>query len=170
MLARNLVLLLLMLILSSSSPSLSTKQQIREMYAKSYACKQTTQQLLQLLANQEQNAFTIGYTGAAKMMMAKHAFNPFTKISNFNTGKRLLNTAIKKEKGNTELIFLRYANQVSAPSFLGYDDNIEDDKQQLFRDLASRQVDEHLAKTVIAFLQQQKLTPTEKQQLTNLSQ
>ncbi|WP_113636189.1 hypothetical protein [Nubsella zeaxanthinifaciens] len=170
MLAKNLVLLLLLFTLSASSPSASTKQQIREMYAKSYSCKQTTQQLLKLLAVQEQNAFTLGYTGAAKMMMAKHAFNPFTKISNFNAGKKLLNVAIGKDKANTELIFLRYANQVSAPSFLGYDDHIEADKQLLLRSLASKQLDEQLAKTVISFLQQQKLTTTEKQQLTNLTQ
>lgn len=138
------------------------------MYAKSYQCRQTTQELLKLLASQEQNPFTLGYTGAAKMMLAKHAFNPLTKISSFNSGKKLLNLAINKDKTNAELIFLRYANQVSAPSFLGYNDDIEADKQQLLKSLASRQIDEQLAKTVISFMQQQKLTASEKQQLVNL--
>lgn len=139
------------------------------MYAKSVESKQTAQNLLSILEKQEQDAFVLGYRGATKMVMAKHVFNPFTKLSYFNAGKKMLNTAISKDHTNVELIFLRYATQVSAPSILGYNNHIETDKKQILKGLSNGQIDDQLAKTIISFMKQQKLTPQEVQQLTNIA-
>lgn len=139
------------------------------MYAKSIESKQTAQSLLSILEKQEQNAFILGYKGATKMVMAKHVFNPFTKLNYFNTGKKLLNTAISKDSENVELIFLRYATQVSAPSVLGYNKHIEGDKKLILRKLSNDQIEDQLAKTIISFMKQQKLTPDERQQLTDIA-
>jgi len=139
------------------------------MYAKSVESKQTAQNLLSILEKQEQNAFVLGYKGATKMVMAKHVFNPFTKLSYFNAGKKMLNTAISKDSENVELVFLRYATQVSAPSILGYNSHVESDKKLILKSLNSDQIDEQLVKTIVSFMKQQKLTPEEKQQLTNIA-
>ncbi|MDQ8003241.1 MAG: hypothetical protein REI64_00500 [Pedobacter sp.] len=139
------------------------------MYAKSVESKQTAQNLLATLEKQEQSAFVIGYKGATKMIMAKHVFNPITKLNYFNTGKKMLNKAIEKENNNVELVFLRYATQVSAPSILGYNSNIEADKKQILSGLNSDKLDEQLAKTIISFMKKQELTLEEKQQLTGLA-
>jgi len=147
----------------------TSKQNIRSMYAKSVESKQTAQNLLSILEKQEQDAFVLGYRGATKMVMAKHVFNPFTKLSYFNAGKKMLNTAISKDHTNVELIFLRYATQVSAPSILGYNNHIETDKKQILKGLSNGQIDDQLAKTIISFMKQQKLTPQEVQQLTNIA-
>lgn len=147
----------------------TSKQNIRAMYAKSVDSKQTAQNLISMLEKQEQSAFVIGYAGATKMIMAKHAFNPITKLSYFNTGKKLLNKAIAKDNNNVELLFLRYATQVSAPSILGYNSNINTDKRQILEGLSSDKLDEQLAKTIISFMKKQELTPEEKQQLTGLA-
>ena len=142
----------------------ASKQSIREMFAKSVNNKQTAQNLLQLLAKQDQSAFVIGYTGATKMLMAKHVINPFTKFSNFNAGKRLLNAAIVKDKTDVELVFLRYATQVSAPAILGYNNHIETDKKYIFQYLNKKEdIDEKLTKTIVSFMKQQELTTTERQ-------
>lgn len=139
------------------------------MYAKSVESKQTAQNLLSVLEKQEQNAFVIGYAGATKMVMAKHVFNPFTKLNYFNAGKKMLNKAISKDNNNIELVFLRYATQVSAPSILGYNDHIDTDKKQILNGLNSQKIDEQLANTIISFMKQQELTPEEKQQLTGMA-
>lgn len=140
------------------------------MYAKSVESKQTAQNLLSILEKQEQSTFVLGYKGATKMVMAKHVFNPFTKLSYFNAGKKMLNTAISKDNENVELVFLRYATQVSAPSILGYNHHIESDKKLILQSLNNSQIDEQLAKTIVSFMKQQKLTPEEKQQLTSITQ
>ncbi len=140
------------------------------MYAKSVESKQTAQNLLSILEKQEQSAFVLGYKGATKMVMAKHVFNPFTKLSYFNAGKKMLNTAISKDNENVELVFLRYATQVSAPSILGYNHHIESDKKLILKRLNNNQIDEQLTKTIVSFMKQQKLTPEEKQQLTSVTQ
>lgn len=147
----------------------TSKQNIRTMYAKSVDSKQTAQNLLTVLEKQEQSAFVIGYAGATKMIMAKHVFNPFTKLNYFNTGKKMLNRAIAKDNDNIELVFLRYATQVSAPSILGYNNHIETDKKQILAGLNNDKVDEQLAKTIISFMKEQDLTFEEKQQLTGLA-
>ena len=147
----------------------TSKQNIRTMYAKSVDCKQTAQKLISMLEKQEQSAFVIGYAGATKMIMAKHAFNPVSKLNYFNTGKKLLNKAISKDNNNVELLFLRYATQVSAPAILGYNNHIEADKKQVLKGLSNDKLDEQLATTIISFMKQQKLTPKEKQQLTDLA-
>lgn len=147
----------------------TSKQNIRNMYAKSVESKQTAQNLLAVLEKQEQSAFVIGYAGATKMIMAKHVFNPITKLNYFNTGKKMLNKAILKDNNNVELVFLRYATQVSAPSILGYNSYIEADKKQILKGLSSHQIDEQLARTIISFMKQQDLTPEEEQQLIGLT-
>lgn len=145
------------------------KQNIRIMYARAVESKQTAQSLLSMLEQQEQNAYVIGYTGATKMIMAKHVFNPISKLNYFNAGKKMLNTAISKDNNNVELVFLRYATQVSAPPILGYNNHIETDKKQILKGLNTDEIDETLAKTIILFMEQQQLTPNEKQQLIRLS-
>lgn len=139
------------------------------MYAKSVESKQTALNLLSVLEKQEQSAFVIGYAGATKMIMAKHVFNPITKLNYFNAGKKMLNKAIAKDNNNVELVFLRYATQVSAPSILGYTSNINTDKKKILLGLNNGKVDEQLAKTIISFMKQQELTPEEKQQITGLA-
>ena len=68
---------------------------------------------------------------AATMIMAKHAFNPFSKLSHFNKGKNMLQQAIAADRQNVELRLLRYSIQKSAPSFLGYRDEMAADKNFL---------------------------------------
>lgn len=61
--------------------------------------------------------------------MAKNGGNPISKYSHFNKGKKLLSEAIKKEPKNLEIRFMRYICQEKTPGFLGYKDNLEEDKK-----------------------------------------
>ncbi|MGN0003545.1 MAG: hypothetical protein ACI35V_08925 [Sphingobacterium composti] len=76
-----------------------------------------------------------GYEAAFHMFMAKHTNNPIKKMSYFKDGKKLLESQIKTEPHNTELRFIRLCIQYYIPDFLGYKNNIEEDKEFLVANL-----------------------------------
>lgn len=96
----------------------------KAIYSKSVAesLKQTLQQKNNL------TALELGYLGATKMLLAKHYFNPFNKLEIFNEGRTDLDNALKNDKNNAELVFLRYSCAKNAPHFLNYYQNIATDK------------------------------------------
>jgi hypothetical protein len=70
----------------------------------------------------------MAYNGAAHILMAKYVFNPISKLSHFNKGKKTLNDAVAADRENIEIRFLRFSIQSEAPAFLGYKDHLEEDK------------------------------------------
>ena len=69
------------------------------------------------------------------MMMANYVFNPFSKLSYFNKGKKMLHRAIMADAQNIELRFIRFGVQTNVPSFLGYNNYVEKDKAYLKQSL-----------------------------------
>lgn len=76
------------------------------------------------------------YYGASAAAAPECVTNPATKISWFRKGKSLLDEAVKADPSNFEIRFLRFATQDKAPGFLGYNDNIKDDKDFIISNLA----------------------------------
>src|SRR5690606_36620238 len=72
-----------------------------------------------------------GYKGANLMISAKYVFNPFRQLSRCNNGKRMLDIALSGGGSDVELRFLRFAIQKNSPSFLGYNQYLEKDRQFL---------------------------------------
>lgn len=105
-------------------------KEVRILYEKSYSDESACNKLIKILSpyNENNNPLYAGYRASAIMMMAKHVFNPFSKMSYFKKGKRILESAIKADEENVELRFLRFNAQTHMPSFLGYDKSIEADK------------------------------------------
>lgn len=75
-----------------------------------------------------------GFLGIGTMMMAKHTFSPFRKISYFNEGKKTLEKAIKSEPKNLELRLLRLITQEKIPAILNYNSKIKEDKSFLMEE------------------------------------
>ena len=71
-----------------------------------------------------------GYIGTIYIAKARHV-PIFKKMRNFNKGTDLLETAIKEAPSDVELRFLRLTIQVNLPGFLGYNKNIDTDKNFL---------------------------------------
>jgi hypothetical protein len=69
-----------------------------------------------------------GYIGGVNIAQSKHAPLP-EKSEYLKTGTALLDNAIKENPNSLELIFLRLTIQINLPSFLGYHDNLEEDKK-----------------------------------------
>lgn len=107
--------------------------EIRSLYEKAPTEESACNKLIEILSpyNEKNNPLYAGYKASAIMMMAKHVFNPFSKMSYFKKGKRILENAIKADEKNIELRFLRYNAQTHTPSFLGYNGDIKKDKEFL---------------------------------------
>lgn len=77
--------------------------------------------------SKEENLKKKAYLGAGLVLKAKHNNSPFSKLSFFKKGKRILNDAINKNSNFVEFRWLRYCLQKNAPKFLNYNNNIFED-------------------------------------------
>ena len=73
------------------------------------------------------------FLAVGKFFMAKHAFNPLKKMSYFNEGKKILESAVKTEPDNLEVRLMRLITQENVPKILGYYQNISEDRTFLTR-------------------------------------
>lgn len=139
---------------------------VRILFQKAVSDEKACKQLTHLLAPyDERNPLLLGYKGSGTMMMAKHVFNPFSKLSYFKKGKQMLESAIATDETNFELRFLRFTAQTNMPSFLGYNNDIEKDKEFILN-YYSHIKDAELKEFVLPSLKKSKyLTTTEKEQL-----
>lgn len=102
---------------------------LRNQFDKAIHSKSIAESLKQTLQQKNNlTALELGYLGATKMLLAKHYFNPFNKLEIFNEGRTDLDNALKNDKNNAELVFLRYSCAKNAPHFLNYYQNIATDK------------------------------------------
>ena len=163
---RNIIALLLLLYNTSCFADSPTLSEVRALYEKAATEEASCEKLIDLLASCGENEYLLcGYKAGATMMMANYVNNPFSKLSYFNKGKEVLEKAIAADDKNTELRFLRFGVQSNAPSFLGYNDQLENDKKILLDALSSLK-DMDLKKNIVNFLKKSdQLTELEKQQL-----
>lgn len=99
------------------------------------------------------------YNGAASAAAPECITNPATKISWFRKGRTLLDEAVLSDPSNFEIRFLRFATQDKAPGFLGYNDNLKEDKIYLINNLSkgrSLVKDDNVFRMMTGFLQQSK--------------
>ena len=68
------------------------------------------------------------YTGASTASLAEFAFNPAKKLTLFNSGKNMIEEAVSLDPKNAEIRLLRMVIQLESPSFLNYNNKIEEDK------------------------------------------
>ena len=78
--------------------------------------------------HKDENPTAQGYFALATMIQAKRFGNPFTKLSYFNQGKKLLEEVIEEHPDNAELRFLRFAVQTKVPAILLYYGDLEADQ------------------------------------------
>lgn len=142
---------------------------IRSRFSQAVENRAKAEELLAMLKASPKTPFNTGYLGAVYMVMAKHAFNPVMKISYFRTGKNYLDNSIRQSPGDEELRFLRYAIQVSAPSFLGYQAHKTADRALLMRSLRAGEIrDKPLKATIVKFLMTGNCTAEEKKFLNRI--
>jgi len=107
-------------------------------------------------ANEASQTVVMAYTGMYHMLAAREHFNPISKWNSFRKGKNLLDNAIEKDSANPEIRLLRLSAQLSVPSFLGYNNNIEADKRVILNTL-ERVTDKDLKQRLERFITEQGL-------------
>lgn len=75
-----------------------------------------------------------GFLAVGHFFMAKHSFNPLKKMSYFNEGKKIMESALREDPQNLEVRLMRLITQENAPRILGYNRNIRDDRAYLTRE------------------------------------
>lgn len=108
-------------------------EHIRTNYAKAVFSKKLCKAMIEELSTKTGNPVYLAYLGALKVVWARHIINPIAKFSTFNKGKKDIELAIKEAHNNVEIRFIRLSVQKNCPSFLGYNNHIEQD-QQFIRD------------------------------------
>lgn len=145
--------------------------EVRDLFARASPHKESCEKLLVLLEpyNEHNNPTFMGYKAVGTMLMAKHTFNPFKKMSYFKKGRQMLDKAVNADPDNIELRFLRFAAQTEAPGFLGYRGEVEEDKKFLIAALPYTS-DPRIVTEVKKFMKQSKfLTAREKEQINNVT-
>jgi hypothetical protein len=164
---KNILLFFILSIHTFQVKATPTLQEVRSLYQKTEASESACKELLKILEpyDEKNSPLFLGYKASANMMMAKHVSNPFTKLSYFKKGKKMMEKAINADKGNVELRSLRFAAQANIPSFLNYNDNLKSDKDYILK--SYRQVKDTVLKETIYYFMTKwgDLTESEKQYL-----
>lgn len=108
---------------------------IRKEYADAVKDEDLCEHNLETLHESARSTTEKVYLAAYEILLAKHIGNPFKKIGQFKEGKKHLEEVIKENPSHIEARFIRWSVQVHAPSFLGYNNNIIEDKNFLVKNL-----------------------------------
>lgn len=137
--------------------------QLQQSVSDENSCKKLISELN--IYNEFNNTTFATYKACATMIMAIYTINPFNKLLYFKEGKTLLEKCIAKQSFNIEIRYLRFTVQTSAPSFLGYNKSINEDKDFLLRNINALN-DLQLKQMIVSFLNTSKyVTAIEKQKL-----
>lgn len=96
-----------------------------------------------------------GYEGMAHFFVARHHYNPVSKLNHFHKGKHLLDGAINRDKNNLELRFYRLLVQEKVPFVLKYSSNLEEDRKFVFENSAHAK-DRDLAEKILKYKKKHK--------------
>ncbi|RZM29121.1 MAG: hypothetical protein EOO88_06170 [Pedobacter sp.] len=149
----RLILLFILIVAANTAIANPDITELRELYSKAAMSKKSWRQLSKLLSpvDTKSSAVLVCYKGVADMMEAKYLISPWSKLSSFRSGKRLIEEAVRRDSKNPEIRFLRYSVQTNLPSFLDYNDDIAADRLFLISN-AGQIKDKVLKNNIIQYL------------------
>ncbi|RZK78536.1 MAG: hypothetical protein EOO92_10920 [Pedobacter sp.] len=131
--------------------------ELRDLFYKAAVNKSSSQKMSKILdkVDDKSTPILLCYKGVSDMIQAKHVLNPISKLSMFNSGKTLIEEAIKRDPDDLEMRFLRFSIQSNLPGFLGYREDLSSDKLKLVNEIGSLE-DEQLKRNIIEYLSSSK--------------
>lgn len=125
--------------LSLLNPDSTDLMKMRGLFLLISKSKESTLELMTLSKDSKSTHLLIkkAYNAAAEMALAKFKFNPISKSESFNLGKKKLDQTILSDSTLIEIRFIRFAIQCQAPIFLGYTNNINNDKAFILKNIQS---------------------------------
>lgn len=127
-------MLFLTVLLMNFSFNNSDLNEVRSSYSKAVLDKKLCKKMIEELElSKEKTVIDLAYLGAYQTIWANHVFNPLSKLATFRKGKNNIELAISKEPENVEIRYIRFSVQKNAPSFLGYNNNLKEDRDFLVK-------------------------------------
>ncbi|WP_207424118.1 hypothetical protein [Desertivirga brevis] len=155
----RVVLLLLSLIFAGSAGAYDL-QGIRVEFYKAVNDASTANSLYKKLKGiEKKDALLLAYLGSTEAVKAKHAFNPYNKLSLLKSGSKKLEQAVGEEPASLEIRFLRFSLEHYLPAFLGASKHLDEDRKQIVKLIGAEKfgsVDKALLKNIIAFMKETK--------------
>jgi hypothetical protein len=101
--------------------------------------EQKANQLFQQLSklNPVAGSIEYAYLGATEALLAKHTFNPFSKLNYVNKATEKLNKAIAINGNNIEMRYMRFSVESGMPSYLGYSKHVSEDRKIIIEGLSA---------------------------------
>lgn len=100
-------------------------------------------------------ASILAYAGALEAVMAKHTYNPYSKVKYVIKGLDKLNEACRKDGSSLEVRFLRFSVLHNLPGFFGYRQELKEDLRIVYEQLKRQDysyIDYELQKGIAEFL------------------
>lgn len=139
--------------MNSTAPDLHV---IRRLLVVALESKKTTDSLYKSLEDiKDKPALINAYMGTLEALKAKHTWNPYYKIKYLNDSERTFKTAVAADPRNIEIRFMRFSIEHNVPKFLGYTDNLIDDREEIVKQIDAKyyaSADKTLVKTIIRFM------------------
>lgn len=109
------------------------------------------------------------YVATLEGLKAKHSWNPYSKLKFVNRADKQISRAVAASPEELEIRFMRFSLQFYTPSFLGFSDDLVEDRKMIVRLLELKKFgrsDQDLVRSIAKFMLETKLcTPTEEQVL-----
>lgn len=108
-----------------------------------------------LVAMPNKSPLITGYIGTLQALKAKHHWNPYFKLKYVKDAQKTFAKAIAADPHNMEIRFLRFSVDSKLPKLLGYNKNMEADRNEILAQLAKKNYppgDKDMVITIINFL------------------
>jgi hypothetical protein len=154
------VVLLLLSLIFAGSASAYDLQGIRLDFYKAVNDAGVANSLYKKLnAIEKKDALLLAYLGSTEAVKAKHAWNPYNKMSLLKAGSKKLEQAVSEVPNSLEIRFLRFSLEHYLPSFLGSSKHLAEDRKQIVKLVEAEKfgsVDKDLLKNIISFMKETK--------------
>ena len=129
---RGFIILSMVLLMSMNTSTYKMDiEYIRANYTHAISDRHLCEMMINDLEQNKSNHLQLAYLGALQTIWANHTDNPLKKLKTFKKGRLNIEKAAINDLDNPEIRFLRYSVQKNAPGFLGYSQNIKEDRNFL---------------------------------------
>lgn len=169
-----MILLALATVYTQKESSEYKLSDLRRSYLKASKSERVSKDFYKLMLTYEGGHPTVlAYGGAAEATMAKHVWNPYSKLKFVKSALERFDKAVKLDKKNPEIRFLRFTVEHYIPRYLDLSQHLEEDKRIVINALKQYPesgLPKDLAQTIYDFLlTKDHLTEAEKAELKKIS-
>lgn len=149
------IMLLMMMTVGISFGVEQNLEMVRSKYGQAVYSERICDELLSVSEKEKaSNPILLAYHAALLGIKAKHAWNPYTKLSYVKEFEKEINEAVKKMPNDIEIRFLRYNIEVNIPAIVGLQKHEQEDLNmmyQLFLKVTRANADVQLLKEILEF-------------------